>query len=350
MTDSDNDPLHTISAAPPQLSAAAAIALLRQHFGIAADVRTLVSERDQNFLVTADDGRRFVLKIAGQAESRAVTEFQIEALLHIELRNRELQLEVEAPRVVRSKDGQSHVEIDIDSVRHIVRVVTYLHGEMLANVELNGPLCQSLGHYLAQLGQLLQGFRHQGEAQTLLWDMKRAPQLRNLLEHIPDARIRAVAERTLQDYVDIVEPQLDDLRWQVIHADFHPDNIVIDAEHGRPSGVIDFGDMLRSPLVMDVAIAAAYLRSGDLSLISNFVAGYHAATPLTTQEVSLLYNLIRVRLVATICILYWRKSARGADDAYLQESMSSIGETERFLLELSALGAQRASAEIQLLL
>ncbi len=71
-------------ASRPQFSAAEVQSLLQEEYGLDGELRTLVSERDQNFRVTTDDGQCYVFKIANAPEPENVTDFQIQALLHIE--------------------------------------------------------------------------------------------------------------------------------------------------------------------------------------------------------------------------------------------------------------------------
>jgi Ser/Thr protein kinase RdoA (MazF antagonist) len=77
------------------------------------------------------------------------------------------------------------------------------------------------------------------------------------------------------------------------------------------AGIIDFGDVIVTALVNDIAIAAAYLLGdgdgGDLLAPAlDLVAGYHAVTPLTADELGLLPDLILGRVVARIIISEWR--------------------------------------------
>ena len=99
--------------------------------------------------------------------------------------------------------------------------------------------------------------------------------------------------------------------------------------------------MVRAPLIMEVAVAAAYLRVDDgdsLALIVPFIAGYNSITALEEAELDLLFDLVRTRLVATITILRWRFSKRGKDDDYARETMESERRAEHFLLRLNTLG------------
>jgi len=101
------------------------------------------------------------------------------------------------------------------------------------------------------------------------------------------------------------------------------------------------GDMVRAPLIKEVAVAASYLRSGDadvLSLVAPFVAAYNSVLPLRADELELLFDLLRTRLAATISILRWRVAQRGADDEYASLQLQSENDAAAFLLRLNSLG------------
>ena len=142
-------------------------------------------------------------------------------------------------------------------------------------------------------------------------------------------------------------PVFNSLRSQVIHNDLNPDNVLLREPGGSEiAGVIDFGDMLRSPLIVDVAVAAAYLRSmtgNPLTLIVEFIAGYHSETPLLRGEIDVLHDLIKTRLMTTVSILAWRKSLRGSEDAYLRAYAESESAARLFLQKMSEIPRDNAS-------
>jgi len=60
----------------PSFDAESAAAIAAEHFGLRAGARQLPSERDQNFLLTKNDGEKFVLKIANALEDPALLDAQ----------------------------------------------------------------------------------------------------------------------------------------------------------------------------------------------------------------------------------------------------------------------------------
>ena len=346
MTQSENNPLAIIASDPPQLAADSAIELLRKEYGITVvSAKSLVSERDQNFRVRTSDGRNLVLKIANASEKSLVTDFQIKALLHIESWQREHGCRFNAPRIVRTLDGHSGITVSAGGHSHFARLVTFVEGIPVGDDQPAPAYAGNAGVYLAEIGRALRDFHHEGSDQSLLWDMKSALDLRQLQDYIADRELRSRVGECLDDFENIALPRFDDLRWQVIHNDLNPDNILIDAQQpSRVTGVIDFGDMLRSPLIVDVAVAVSYLRSPDdnpLSSVAEFIAGYHSVVPLKRNETDVLYDLIRTRLAATISIRHWRIGERSPDDPYLQKILQE-NSAEEFLAALNRLTRETA--------
>ena len=208
----------------PQLTTQAAISLMREHYAIeVVRAESLVSERDQNFRLRTADGRRLVLKIANSAEDPVVTDFQIRALQHMEEYQRRHGTRFNAPRIVltsrqspagRGKCGRAIACRPCGDLRR---------GR--APRRSNRPrssIAVTLGRYLAELDLALRDFEHPGANQNLLWDMKRAADLRQLLPYISRTAVRDRVTRCLDYFEQQTLPHFDNLRWQVIHNDLNP--------------------------------------------------------------------------------------------------------------------------------
>ena len=328
---------HTaVSAAPPNVPVASIYEAVSQQFGLRGTYSALVSERDQNFLLQTTDGDQYVVKISSPAEAKIVSDFQIAALRHLEKYDN-----VRVPRVIRTLDGRLFGSVPDDGKTYRLRLTNYLAGDLLASLPLDRELMHDFGSKLASLDTGLERFCHEGELPVILWDLQRAGELRALLNHIDDATFRAQVTSVIDDFETLVAPRLSTLRVQVIHGDANPENVLIEPGSRRVSGFIDFGDMIRAPLVFDVAIAAAYLRAEDtapLRLIVPFVAGYCSVQPLEPVELSLLFDLVRARLATTITLLHWRLCARDKDDPYRQKTLDREAGASAFLAALDRLG------------
>ena len=321
---------------PPDFDPQAVAAAVLDQFALVGDYESLVSERDQNFRLTTSEGARYVVKVTSLTEDPIVTECQIAALIHLEDRGVSC-----VPKVVRTKSGDDHGVIHgEDGAEICLRVVTWLSGHLLSDVELTQETARKFGQQLAVLDQAFSDFSHEGEQQVLLWDTQRADQLCRLLDHVDNSDVRREVETVLETFADNVRPVLNTLPSQMIHNDANTENILLDSE-GAVSGIIDFGDVMKAPRIIEVSTAAAYLRADGedrLRIIAAFVAGYHQRSPLLRAELELLFDLIRTRLSMTLIILYWRLSARDENDPYRQKTLASEGDAYEFLRFLSAAG------------
>jgi Ser/Thr protein kinase RdoA (MazF antagonist) len=310
------NPLLGTPVAPMSESEAEALAL--DIFGVAGSARPLTSERDQNFLLTTPDRSRFVLKIANPAEAAAVTQFQAAALAHVA----EVDPDLPTPRVVRTRRGEiSTLLTRPGEAPRVTRMLTFLPGKMMHEVESTPTLRRNIGATHARLGLALAGFSHPASDHDLPWDMKRAGRLTELRDSIPEPSRRALVDEAMDRFTTRIEPRLGGLRSQVVHNDLNQHNLVVDPVHtDQVAGILDFGDMVRAPLACDVAVAAAYMLSdiGDpLEGAAPYVAGYNAVSRLRPEEADLLADMVATRLLMTVLITGWRAEVHPHNRAYI---------------------------------
>ena len=333
-----------LTTTPPAFSRAEAVHIATQNFGIEAEVTPLGSERDQNYMLRTKSGKRFTLKIANHAEQLEVVDFQNQALLHVAARDTSIPL----PRVIPARDGQLHNSIEKNGKTHILRVLSWVDGSVLQETSIESALGLKLGEFLATLGAALKGFDHPGSNPPLLWDMKRAAGLRDLLIHIDDTELKRLISQTLDQFENNCKPVLDNLRTQVIHNDMNCGNVLLDkADPTRISGIIDFGDMVKSPLIIDLAVAASYqLHESDDPLAGALplIAGYHRVTPLQPLELKILTDLIRTRLITSLLINSCRVKLFPENTEYLMNNHDSL---RRFLTQLTVLNNDAAYDRIK---
>jgi len=86
----------------PSFTCEEAEAIVLKHYGLSASASELPSERDQNFRVNSQDGKKFVLKIANAEEDYDVLDFQSGAFEHA----RKVGVSLELPRLMISFSGK----------------------------------------------------------------------------------------------------------------------------------------------------------------------------------------------------------------------------------------------------
>jgi len=310
---------------PPRVSRDQAEEIAAAHYGVSAAAERLAAERDDTFRLVTAGGTTRLLKIAlipgalpDAGASPAAVSFQTAVLLHLASAAPALPVQ----RVIRTLDGRPELHLD----GRVVRMTSYLEGPTLGSRPASAALRRDIGGTLARLDQALRPFAHPGADRTHLWDLQNFHQLRPLLDQLPgqlaDEDQRAALAGCLDRFEARVLPRLADpaTRRQVIHTDFHGDNLLVDAD--RVTGVLDFGDSLAGPVAMDVGVAACYQFGADagtdpLIPALDVIAGYHAVDPLGPGDPALISEFMLLRLAARIIVSQWNAAREPANREYL---------------------------------
>jgi Ser/Thr protein kinase RdoA (MazF antagonist) len=325
-----------------RVSPAQAEEISRRHYGIRAAATRLDAEIDDAFRLDAADGTRRLLKISvigddprDHAADRGggAASFQTALLLHLAATAPELPVQ----RVIPTPDGQPEVLID-DGAARLVRLASWLDGQPAGAVlatpghdpagagagtgtGAGGNHCalrRDIGGTLGRLNLALRGFRHPGADRTHRWDLQSFGRLRPLLDELGDIDERTALLACLDRFDDEVAPQLANARRQVVHTDFHGDNLLTDGT--RITGILDFGDALNGPVAMDVGVAACYQlgpAADPLTPALEVVAGYHAVDPLSPDELPLIAECVVLRLATRIIVSRWNAAHEPANSGYL---------------------------------
>ena len=144
-------------------------------------------------------------------------------------------------------------------------------------------------------------------------------------------------------------PAVPGLRTQVIHNDFNPHNLLVSPQDAAQlTGIIDFGDVVRTQLINDVAIAACYLLEGaahPLDLPIALVQGYQSVTPLQAAELALLPSLMATRLAITVAITEWRAERYPDNRAYITKNTPYAAVTSHCPLPFGSQARPRRGAK-----
>ena len=325
----------------PPVTAPQAAEAIRACFGRSGGLTRLPGEADDNFVLDAGTDQRYVVKFAHLRADPAVVDVQVRVLRHVE----SVAPGLPVPRVLPAASGEPWTVVpDGPLAGRVVHALTYLDGCLLRTVTSDPPLRRALGGTLAELGRALRGFDDPLVHRPLLWDLAQLPRLRPLLaERPPGPEI----EKQFGRLAATLPPRLASQRAQLVHNDFSPDNTLIAVGGSRVSGIIDFGDVTVTALVNDVAIAVANLLADDADPLGpalDFIAGYHATTPLTPAELNLLPDLILGRVVARIIISEWRAERFPENRAYV---LRNTPRAWRHLDRLLSIASEQTAARIQ---
>ena len=290
-----------------------ALATAEKHFGIRSSAQQLPSERDQNFLLTNDDGAKFVLKIANAQEDPGFLDAQNLVLKHLAAKGIWF-----CQQLVPSLSGEEMVEVN----DHLVRVVTYLDGVPLAEVESQpSELLRDLGRKLGQLDHAMADFDHPAVHRVFHWDLASGNRVIDEFGHlIEDPQLRELVDRCR------FEPTTE-LRRSVIHGDANDRNVLVHPER-MIVGVIDFGDMVFSYTAGNLAIAIAYAvldKSDPAETAREMIEGYTTEFQLLQNEIEMLWSLMLLRLGMSACLAAYQGKQRPQNE-YLQVSQRAIKE------------------------
>lgn len=314
----------TLESDPPRFASSTAEHIALHNFGIKAQAELIGSERDQNFRLRSTSGVQYVLKIANAAEEPSEIDFENAMLEHI----RTVAPDVPVPRIVTSTAGESVVIHRFEGVNYLVRVLTWLDGVCLDDVQPTPALCEQLGAELATLGRALRGLFHPAACRPFLWNVQKLAELTPWIVDIKDAEMQSFCASFITNFCDSTLPKLARLRSQVIYNDLHSGNVLVSsASSPKICGIVDFGDALHGPLIGDVAVASAYLLSSDdpIDNVIELVRAYNSITALEREEIDLLPELITARLVTMLAIAT-RRALRYPDncDYILDDAESAV--------------------------
>lgn len=280
--------------------------VLAEHYDLAGRLQPLATEKDDTFRLEADSAG-YLVKVSPPDEAREVVDLQTAVMRFLEAAAPELPVQ----RVRLTLDGRDHVDIAADGGSRVLRVFEFVEGSVWAQARPDGEQLAVVGEMLGRVDVALEGFTHPADRRGLVWDIGHFHELRELLDHTPDAGHRGLAERVFDLFEAAVVPSLADLETQVIHGDYSPYNVVVDDQwEGYVTGVIDFGDTVRSAVIFDPAVAMANLLGrtpqDPWREACAFVAGYQRTRPIRDHEVPLLPVAALARLTLRGLITNWR--------------------------------------------
>ena len=321
--------LDVLDVDQPPIALDAIADLAAQRFGLDPQVSRLRGERDQNFcLVDATTGGTYVLKVHPPDEDPGVVDLQTMALQRIAA----LDPSLPVPRVCRDRQGLPCATWTVNGAPHLVRLLTWVEGPPMEEaLPLDADGLRSLGEAMARLDGSLAGARHPAESHRLPWDLQHTAEMAAHAREIPAGPLREAATRGTARFLERVAPRIGALRAQLIHNDWNLHNVRM--RDGRFCGLLDFGDLVRGPLIQEVAVAASYhcRRSADpLSPIEGILAGFVPHTPLSDEELDLLPDLIIARGVLTLTIA----SHSAEDEADHEEMRPILEQVARSLVSL----------------
>jgi Ser/Thr protein kinase RdoA (MazF antagonist) len=280
---------------PPRLKNEEIATFVTDHYGLITEVKPLVSDIGQNFHLIDSEGKEYILKIANKSESLSMLEAQNAALEYLKSKNHDFRIPELLSNLQNSKITQI---VGHNGNPYNARVLSFLPGKFLADISphTNNHM-KDVGKLLGNLDKSLQDFNHPTLSRYWHWDLKNIPDIKHLTKHILNPANKRLVDYFILQFEAEVLSKSYQLRKSVIHNDANDHNILVNEENSisKIDGIIDFGDMVHSHTIFDLAIALAYImleKKDPLKMAFPVVKSYHQIFPLYEIELEVLFYSI----------------------------------------------------------
>ena len=272
--------------------------IVHHYYELTVEAKALDGYDELNYILTDRSGNRFILKIAGEQHDKDFIDAQIKIITHLgkSLIANKFQY------FIKNKKGEALTILEEDGVKYYLRILNYLEGQFWVDTpHHSNKLHENLGVFLASMDAALVNFKHPSMHRHYTWDISTARDAQYKLAHIKSHEGRRIVDYFLLQFETEVLPILSSLRHSYVHNDANDYNILV--KEDEIAGLIDFGDMVYTATINNLAVACTYamLNCEDpLSVAVSVVKGYHSKFSLEEKELSILYYLIAARLCISL--------------------------------------------------
>ncbi|XP_068212323.1 hydroxylysine kinase [Palaemon carinicauda] len=178
------------------------------------------------------------------------------------------------------------------SQEYMIRLLTFLPGKILHQVEYTPELFYECGVFAGKLDKELKNFKNETLlSRKSIWMLESTLDLRKFLFAIKDEGQRNMIEEILEAWEKNVTPVIPKLEKGMMHGDLNEQNIIVqpdpdNSEKYHLSGLIDFGDIQYSCFVFEVAIIVMYAMIEVKVMEPNEAGGHILAGYLTQRDLS----------------------------------------------------------------
>ncbi len=277
--------------------------LLNKYYNLNIDlIQELPSERDRNFHIKSDD-KEFILKIYNSMEKQSTINSQIMILEYLKSHTMNNIIPVNIPTI----DGKNFAIVNLNDNEHIIRLTNYISGEVLAKVTPHDyKLMYLLGETIAKIDIKLKDISISDINMDFYWDLLNAGTIiQNNIQYVDNPQLITYYLSLFNEIV----PKFAKFKKQIIHNDANDYNVIVTPEHRI--AIIDFGDMVYSCRIFDLAITIAYAilnKKDPLLTAASIIEGYNSIYPLEPNEIDALFVLISARLAQSVSISAYQKT------------------------------------------
>ena len=207
------------------------------------------------------------------------------------------------PAVIENQDGDELI-VEDQLPGQFFRLLSFLEGDFWGDrTDVSETLLSSFGRFLGRMDQQLADVKPLAIcAKRIVWDLDQFLLNEALSQHITDPSDRKLVDYFFLQYKENILPQIPQLRKSIIHNDANDWNVLTLGD--KVTGIIDFGDIVFSSLINELAVGLTYVlmdRNDPIKNAATVIAAYHQVMPLKEVELDILYYLIAARLCTSVC-------------------------------------------------
>ena len=260
-------------------------------------IKKLNGYENENYLINTTDNKYIFKKYPYSLELESIIHGENEVLLFLSQNNNKF------PVPIKSVDGVYLKTIQIDKEVFIFRVLSFLDGQMLGSIKNTKEIFESFGTFLAKMNKRLQSCNNIIiEGRIWNWDLQYFHLNKKYINDFILEKDKVLVNYFFLQFEEHVNPVISSLRKSIIHSDANEWNVLI--TNGKVSSIIDFGDLVYSPLINEVAIAmtyASYDKENPLDWAVIILESYNNVLPILENEIKIIYYLIAARLCVSLC-------------------------------------------------
>lgn len=296
---------------------------------------------DLAMLLDAPDGR-WAVKVSRPHEDPTVVDLQTRAMVYA---SAHAPADVRLSRVRSDRAGRRQSEPDVGAGPHprVLRAIEYLPDAPIGDpTDPRGVLTSArlarIGTVCAEVADSLKGFTHPAEERPIVWDLQRLSVAAGLLELVADAALARQIERSVAEFERFALPRPATLSRQVLHDDLTRFNVLANpTDPGVVTGVIDFGDTVRTARALDLAVAVGSMLDGDgrgWELAGPMIASRSLVHPLTDDELAVVAVAAPGRLALRALMQAHAASVSPERGRYLASHAPALAATLRRVLDI----------------
>ena len=275
-----------------------------QYFQIeATSIKELPSYEDRNFHIRTADGKQFILKI--MALGTEIEKIELEHLVMRQLNKTAHNLQF--PQPVPNQQNELITRLPAPNGQSFfMHLLTWVEGRMMVSANpCSENLLYNLGEACGRVCRELKGFDHPAAHRKFDWDNAQAIWTKEKLDIFENSEGRDCVQYFIELFETEALPYLSELPKSVTHNDFNDFNILITKNLSNPqiAGLIDFGDVVYTNTINELAICTAYNcmnKKDPLTAACQILKGCQSVFPFTDAEIRVLFPLIAIRMVVSV--------------------------------------------------